>query len=93
MTAVLVRRPQATELDLVRAVVQNVMDEIYGGIWATPPLPVDEEDWCLAWVAVMNGKIVGMALTHKEWLGDLWCFAEVAGAALDNRYLRMPRPR
>jgi hypothetical protein len=71
MTVVVVRRPNADELCLVRAIVQNVMDEIYGGIWAPPPLPVDEEDWRLAWVAVIDGRIVGMALTGKEWLGDL----------------------
>ena len=75
----------------VRAVVQNAVDDIHGGIWAAPSLPVDEEDWRLAWVAVIDKKIVETALTNKEWLGDLWCFAEVVDVALDKDCLRMPR--
>jgi GNAT superfamily N-acetyltransferase len=87
MTAVRIRRPKADELGLVRAIVQNVMDEIYGGIWAPPPLPVDEEDWRLAWVAVINGMIVGMALTDKEWLGDLWVLRGSRGCGVGQRLL------
>jgi ribosomal protein S18 acetylase RimI-like enzyme len=71
-----IRRPAANEHDSVRALVQTVVDEVYGGKWATPPLPIDEEDWSLAWVAVSDSKIVGMVLTHEEWISDLWVLRE-----------------
>jgi ribosomal protein S18 acetylase RimI-like enzyme len=75
------------EYDLVRALVQNVVDETYGGLWAEPPLPVDEESWDLSWVAVADTKIVGMVLTHAEWIGDLWVLREFRGCGVGQRLL------
>jgi hypothetical protein len=49
--------------DSVRAVVQTVVDEIYGGLWAPPPLPVEEENWHSSWVA-REAKIGG-SLGHS----------------------------
>jgi ribosomal protein S18 acetylase RimI-like enzyme len=71
-----IRRPAPNEHDSVRALVQTVVDEVYGGIWASPPLPIDEEDWSRAWLAVSASKIVGMVLTHEEWVSDLWVLRE-----------------
>ena len=71
-----IRRPRPDEYDFVRALVQTVVDEIYGGVWASPPLPIDDEDWSLAWVAVCGTKIVGMVLTHEDWIDDLWVLRE-----------------
>jgi len=65
MTDVLIRRPKADELDSVRAVVQTVVDEIYGGLWAQPPLAIDEEDWSVALAAIVDKCIVGIVLTHE----------------------------
>jgi len=76
MTEVLIRSPKADELESVRAVVQTVVDEIYGGLWAAPPLPVDEEDWSLAFVAIIGTRVVGVVLTHDEWISDLWVLRE-----------------
>ena len=52
------RRPAMHEHDAVRQLVQTVVDETYGGLWAPAPLPISEEDWRLAWVAVVHTKIV-----------------------------------
>ena len=71
-----IRRPAPNECDSVRALVQTVVDEVYGGTWASPPLPIDEEDWSLAWVAVSESKIVGMVLTSEQWISDLWVLSE-----------------
>jgi hypothetical protein len=71
MNGALIRRPQPDEHDSVRALVQTVVDEIYGGLWAPPPLPVEQESWHLSWVAVVDTKIVGMVLTQEEWISDL----------------------
>ena len=79
MIDMLIRRPQPEEHDSVRAVVQTVADEIYGGLWAPPPLPVDEENWHSSWVAVRDAKIIGVVRTSGEWLDDLWVLRESPG--------------
>jgi ribosomal protein S18 acetylase RimI-like enzyme len=83
----LIRRPKPDEHDFVRALVQAVVDEVYGGAWAPPPLPVDDEDWSLARVAVSGTKIIGVVLTHEEWISDLWVLGEHRGRGVGQRLL------
>lgn len=87
MIDVLIRRPQPEEHDSVRSVVQTVVDEIYGGLWAPPPLPIDEENWTSCWVAVRGSKIIGVARTSGEWLDDLWVLCENRGYGIGQRLL------
>jgi ribosomal protein S18 acetylase RimI-like enzyme len=87
MLDVLIRRPQAEEHDSVRAVVQTVVDEIYGGLWALPPLPVDEETWHSSWVTVRDAKIIGVVRTSGEWMDDLWVLRESRGYRVGQRLL------
>jgi GNAT superfamily N-acetyltransferase len=87
MIDVLVRRPQPEEHDSVRAVVQTVVDEIYGGLWAPPPLPVDDQNWHSSWVAVRDTKIIGAVRTNGEWLDDLWVLRESRGHGVGQRLL------
>jgi ribosomal protein S18 acetylase RimI-like enzyme len=72
MAEISIRRPEPQECNAVRALVQAVVDETYGHLWAPSPLEIDEEDWTLAWIASVNGEFVGMVLTHQEWISDLW---------------------
>ena len=67
--------------------MQTVVDEVYGGLWAPPPIPVDEENWSLSWVAVVNATIAGMVLTHEEWISDLWVLRERRGCGIGRRLL------
>ena len=69
---VVIRRPELTEHGIVRALVQTVVNEIYGHLCASPPLAIDEENWGLAWIAIWDESIVGIVLTHREWISDLW---------------------
>jgi ribosomal protein S18 acetylase RimI-like enzyme len=87
MIEAVIRRPRLDEQDSVRTVVQTVVDEIYGWLWAPPPLPVDEENWHLSWVAVVDTKIVGMVLTHEQWISDLWVLRERRGCGIGQRLL------
>ena len=82
-----IRQPHFEEHDSVRAVVQTVVDEIYGGLWAPPPLPIDEDCWHLSWVAVVDTKIVGVVLTEEQWLSDLWVLRESRGRGIGQRLL------
>lgn len=87
MIDVLIRRSQAEESDSVRAVVQTVVDDVYGGLWAPAPLPVDEENWQSSWVAIANAKIIGVVRTSEEWLDDLWVLRENRGCGIGQRLL------
>jgi ribosomal protein S18 acetylase RimI-like enzyme len=83
----LIQRPEPEELDAIRALVQTVVDEVYGGIWAPSPLPIDEERWHLSWVAVVDTKIIGVLLTGEEWLDDLWVLHGNRGRGVGHRLL------
>ena len=87
MIEVFIRRPQPRELKSVRAVVQEVVDEVYGGLWAPPPLAINLDGWDLSWIAVMDAKIVGVALTGGEWLDDLWVLRGGRGFGVGKRLL------
>jgi ribosomal protein S18 acetylase RimI-like enzyme len=87
MMEVQIRSPKADELDSVRAVAPTVVDEIYGGLWAAPPLPIDEEDWSLAFIAVVDARVVGVVLTHDEWISDLWVLRESRGQGVGQKLL------
>ncbi len=82
-----IRRPAPNECDAVRALVQTVVDEVYGGVWASPPLHIDEADWSLAWVAVCEFKIVGMVFTNEEWVSDLWVVREHRNKGIGRQLL------
>ncbi|HEX6823065.1 MAG TPA: GNAT family N-acetyltransferase [Candidatus Sulfotelmatobacter sp.] len=84
---VLIRRPQPEEHDTVRALVQTVVDEIYGDLWAPPPLRLDEENWHSFWVAVREVKIIGVVRTSREWLDDLWVLRENRRCGVGQRLL------
>ena len=87
MIDVLIRRPTPEEHDRVRTVVQTVVDETYGGVWAPPPLPVDEENWHSSWIAVLGTKIIGVVRTSGEWLDDLWVLRENRGSGVGHGLL------
>jgi ribosomal protein S18 acetylase RimI-like enzyme len=87
MIDALIRRPRPEEHDSVRAVVQTVVDEIYGGLWALPPLPVDAENGHSSWVAVRDAKIIGVVRTCREWVDDLWVLRESRGYGIGQRLL------
>lgn len=69
---VILRKADPSEQAAVQDLVQRVVDEAYGGLWAEPPLYVDVEDWSRGWLAVVGGEIAGVMLTHENWVSDLW---------------------
>jgi len=84
---VVIRRPELQEHSTVRALVETVVDEIYGHLWAPFPPAVDEEDWGLAWIAIWQNNIVGMVLTHQESISDLWVLPSARRLGIGGKLL------
>jgi GNAT superfamily N-acetyltransferase len=69
------RRPTFSECKEVQAFVQTIVDEVYGGIWSDPPVPIGSEDWSDSWIAVGLDGLIGVVLSRGEWVEDLWISA------------------
>src|SRR4051812_1327433 len=90
MTSELViRQPQASEYGSVRALIEAVANETFKHLFAPSPVPLkfEDEDWLLAWVAVSDGKIVGVIITNQEWVSDLWVYREHRRQGVGSRLL------
>ncbi len=81
------RHPTPKEHGSVEALVQAVVDEVYGGLWSVPPVPLVVTDWSPAWVAVDESGFVGVALTTGEWIKDLWVLTKARGGGYGSALL------
>jgi GNAT superfamily N-acetyltransferase len=82
-----IRHSKLDEVATVRDLVQTVVDEIYGGLWTDPPVPIGDQDWSRAWVAVSQEMIAGVTLTQDDWIDDLWVHRRHRGAGIGQRLL------
>ena len=85
----IVRRPQPGEYGSVQALIEAVANETFKDLFAPNPVPLkfEDEDWPLAWVAVSDEKIVGVILTNKEWVSDLWVLREHRKQGIGSKLL------
>lgn len=74
----IIRRPEPSEYDSVCALIETTATETFRDLFAPNPVPLtfENEDWAMAWVAVSDEKIVGVVLTNREWVSDLWVCRE-----------------
>jgi ribosomal protein S18 acetylase RimI-like enzyme len=88
-TEMVIRRPQPSEYNSVRVLIEIVANETLKDLFAPNPVPLEfeDEDWPLAWVAVSDEKIVGVILTNQEWVSDLWVFRGHRGRGVGSRLL------
>jgi ribosomal protein S18 acetylase RimI-like enzyme len=52
-----IRRASPAESDSVRALIQSVADETFAYIWGPKHVPIGDDDWSLAWVAISDAKV------------------------------------
>jgi ribosomal protein S18 acetylase RimI-like enzyme len=69
---IVIRRAKPGENDSVHALVQTIADETFAYLFAPAQVPLGEANWLSAWLALAGGEIVGVTMTHDEWVSDLW---------------------
>ena len=72
VAAIEIRRFTGPEdLPRIARLVSAVVRECYGHLLANYHFNADE-NWPAAWVAEAGGEVVGVLLTGRDWLDDLW---------------------
>ncbi len=82
------RHPTDDEREDVAVLVQAVVDEVYGGLWTAPPVPIGVTDWSSAWIVVNESGLAGVALSSGEWVQDLWVAVKSRGSGVGSALLR-----
>lgn len=87
MANFVIRRVHPHEEVTIRALVQTVVDEVYGATLAGSKISIGEQDWSGAWIALSDELIVGVVLTDGEWIDDLWVIRSARGRGIGHQLL------
>jgi GNAT superfamily N-acetyltransferase len=85
----IIRRPAPLEHPAIRALIGNVVTEVYGSLWDTSSTPIGHNDWSRGWIAVEVTEPIGVLLTTDEWIDDLWIVSAERGHGLGAQLLSL----
>jgi GNAT superfamily N-acetyltransferase len=67
-----IRRAAPAEVPAIKECVRVSLNATYGGLWTEEPLIVDDDDWGSAWIACPGAEIIGVGLSERDVVSDLW---------------------
>ncbi|MDY0870667.1 GNAT family N-acetyltransferase [Dongia rigui] len=79
-----IRRFAAGDLDGIAQLVTATVQESYGHLLPSYRFERDAQ-WADSWVALDQGRIVGVVLTALDWVEDLWVAVGHRDAGLGGR--------
>jgi ribosomal protein S18 acetylase RimI-like enzyme len=94
-----IRRANPAESDSVRALIQLVADETFAYMWGPAHVPIGDDDWSLAWIAISDAQIVdatkivgatpivGATITRDDFVTDLWVLREYRKQGVGQKLL------
>jgi GNAT superfamily N-acetyltransferase len=85
----IIRRPAPSEHRAIRALIGDIVTEVYGSLWDTSPIPIGHDDWSRGWIAVEGTEPVGVLLTTDGWIDDLWIVSAQRGHGLGAQLLSL----
>jgi GNAT superfamily N-acetyltransferase len=84
---VIIRRASSADLIAIIDCVEASLEVTYGGLWTSDPLPAGDADWASAWVACSSEGVVGVGLTEKDAVSDLWVHPSAQGLGAGSALL------
>ena len=68
----IVRSASPADVTAIKQCVVASLQAAYGGLWTTEPLTPRGRDWGGAGVACSSGSIIGVGLSERDAISDLW---------------------
>lgn len=75
----LIRRAAPADVVAIKECVTASLNATYGGLWSSELLEVGDDDWGSAWIACSSAGIIGVGLSERDVVSDLWAHPNAQG--------------
>jgi len=82
-----IRRAAAKDLVAIKDCVRVSLNATYGGLWTSEPLEVGDDDWAKSWIACSFNRIIGVGLSERDVVSDLWVHPDAQGDGVGSALL------